>query len=164
MRKFVYFGINAFIRTNSNTYMVTPTPPKLVLYADDDPDDIGLLEEAFKEHATNYELKSFSNAITLLEFVHLRPKDLPPPCLIILDINMPKMNGKDALRLLRSMEVYEKIPVILFSTSTLPHYASFARSYNALFISKPLGEKQMNNIIETFISHCDQGVKNNQTG
>lgn len=140
--------------------MRKPNPSKrLVLYADDDSDDLDFVRKAFKSYSADIELKSFSSAIHLLQFIRGQREKETFPCLIILDINMPILNGKDALRLLRSMEGYHEVPVILFSTSVAPHDQFFAGYYKAGFFTKPLNERQMITIVEKFLDHCNERVK-----
>lgn len=140
--------------------MEKPVQPKnLVLYADDDNDDLQFVQEAFSNHAKDIELKTFNSAIELLDFIHHRKKDRPLPCLIILDINMPGMNGKDALKFIRKMNRYKEVPVILFTTSSAPHDMRFAGQYSAGFFTKPLNYRQMKTIVEKFLDHCNEAIK-----
>lgn len=132
---------------------------RVVLYADDDPDDIDFVREAFSRHAKDIELKTFSSAIELLQFIPEQDQEDSLPCLIILDINMPQMNGKDAVKQLRDMDRYGDVPIVLFSTSTSPHDIYFAKYFKAGFLTKPLSERQMDIIVEKFLDHCNEGVK-----
>ena len=131
----------------------------LVLYADDDIDDLNFAREAFLRHTNRIELKTFSCAQDLLQFIHDQKGGDPLPCLIILDINMPRTDGKDALRLIRTIERYNEVPVVLFSTSTMPNDRFFADCHNAAFFTKPLNERQMDVIVKKFLDHCNDGVK-----
>ena len=132
---------------------------RLVYYADDDPDDLEFVRESFAQHASDIEVVTFLSAVELLEFLHLSDAEDPIPCLFILDINMPVLNGKEALKILRNMENYQGVPVVLFTTSNAPHDARFAEYHGAVFISKPLSNKQMDHIVEKFLEHCNEGVK-----
>ncbi|HVF80586.1 MAG TPA: response regulator [Flavisolibacter sp.] len=129
-------------------------PTHIVVYADDDPDDIELVEEAFKRYATNVEVITFRDASQALSYLKNQTDLDALPCLVILDINMPLMDGKEALIRLRQMERYEAIPVVLFTTSSLPLDKAFAKRYDAGFITKPLGYEQMELITKEFINHC----------
>jgi CheY-like chemotaxis protein len=133
-------------------------PPKLlVLYADDDPDDIQFVREALGKHADAIKLLTFGEADTLLHCIRTGLIQTQP-CLIILDINMPRLNGKEALRQLRETEGYETVPVVLFSTSNSPHDARFAYRYHAELLSKPLNEEQMQVIVKKFVERCRASV------
>ena len=142
--------------------MTQSLPPKgLVLYADDDPDDIELLSEAFQVYANDLELMTFSDGIELLRFIETIDPFHATPCLFILDINMPRLNGKETLRRLRRLDSFADVPVVLFSTSSQPADAAFAKNYNAGFVTKPLHTNQVHVIIDEIIEHCSDDIKKN---
>lgn len=145
--------------------MTKSTPPRnIVLYADDDQDDLELVQEAFARYANNVEVVSFKDGVTALSYLQqLTPYD-PVPCLVILDINMPVFNGKEVLVKLRQLERFEAVPVVLFTTSSQPQDKNFAARYGAGFVTKPLDAKQMNIITDQFIDHCAQEIRNNIRG
>ncbi|HEY0679006.1 MAG TPA: response regulator [Chitinophagaceae bacterium] len=139
---------------------MTKIPPKnLVLYADDDPDDLQLVKEAFTQYATNVEVATVNDGLEVISYLKSLSDYDPSPCLVILDINMPRLNGRETLKQLRKMEKYEDVPVILFTTSSLPHDIEFAQKHNAGFISKPLNARQMDVITDQFIDHCAEEIK-----
>lgn len=140
--------------------MTQSLPPKiLVLYADDDTDDIELVSEAFMEYAPSVELVTFSDGIEMLNYIQSIDTFQPAPSLFILDINMPRLNGKETLRRLRRLKQFIEVPAVLFTTSTLPDDAAFAQNYNAGFVTKPLLNKQVHVIIDQIIDHCSDEVK-----
>lgn len=142
--------------------MTQSLPPKsLVLYADDDPEDIELVSEAFLSYAQNVELLTFPDGIELLNFIETIDPFHASPCLFILDINMPRLDGKETLRRLRRIESFAEVPAVLFSTSSLPADASFAKNFNAGFVTKPLHTNQVHVIIDEIIEHCSDEVKKN---
>ena len=130
-----------------------------MLYADDDPDDIELIREAFHEFSNVIELVTFESGRELLGYVEELTPLQPIPCLLVIDINMPGLNGKETLSLLRKMEGFGQIPAVLFSTSTLPSDAAFARNFNAGFVTKPLLTNQINQVVDQLIGHCTDEVK-----
>lgn len=133
-------------------------PKSIVIYADDDPDDIDLVQEAFKQYANNVEVLSFSDGSQILSYLkNANHADLP--CLIILDINMPVLNGKEVLVRLRQIEALQSVPVVLFTTSSMPADKSFAERYSAGFVTKPLGFEQMRVITQQFINHCTEEIQ-----
>lgn len=134
-------------------------PKHIVVYADDDPDDIELVEEAFRRYTNNVEVVTFRDASQTLSFLKNQSDSDPLPCLIILDINMPLISGKEALVRLRQMERYEAIPVVLFTTSSMPADKAFGQHHNAGFVTKPLGYEQMEIITKQFIDHCTDDIK-----
>lgn len=141
--------------------MTQSLPPKsLVLYADDDPDDLELIRDAFSEFAHTIELVSFENGVELLDYIEQLQPFQPAPCLFILDINMPRLDGKETLARIRNMDAYADVPAVLFTTSTLPSDAAFARRLNAGFVTKPLHVRQIHKIVDQIIDHCTDDIKN----
>jgi CheY-like chemotaxis protein len=130
---------------------------KLIFYADDDPDDREMVTEAFRTEAPDTALKVFEDGVSLLH--HLSLGQDVNPCLIILDVNMPMLSGKDTLRLLRDNSKYEAIPVVLFTTSSLPIDRFFAQQYKAGFVTKPLLLDQMGSLVKQFIGYCEKVSK-----
>jgi CheY-like chemotaxis protein len=140
--------------------MTKPAMPKnIVFYADDDTDDLELVQDAFARYSRDVEVVTAKDGSQALSYLQALNDDDPTPCLIILDINMPVFNGKEVLQKLRSIEILKAVPVVLFTTSSLPQDKDFARKYNAGFITKPLDISQMEMITELFIDHCTDEIK-----
>lgn len=140
--------------------MTKAIPPRnIVLYADDDTDDLQLVEDAFLTYTSNVEVITVTDGVRALTYLESLSKFDPQPCLIILDINMPKMSGKDVLKELRKTDLYKDTPVVLFSTSSLPQDKEFAIQHNAGFITKPIDIRQMEVITTEFITHCSDDIQ-----
>lgn len=140
--------------------MTQSLPPKsLVLYVDDDPEDIELIQEAFESQVQNVELVTFDNAVDLLRYIDMIDPFQPAPCLFIIDINMPGIDGKEMLKRVRRRKEFADVPAVLFSTSTLPADAAFAEKHNAGFVTKPLVYNQVHVIVDQIIDHCSDEVK-----
>ena len=137
---------------------------KTIVYADDDPDDIELLKEAFACMAGTVELVTCSNGAETLHYLKTLSLDEPSPCLIILDINMPILGGKETLSRLREIKLFCETPVVLFSTSSQIQDKEFAKQHNAGFITKPLDIREMAKIADSFIDHCTEEVKKSLRG
>jgi CheY-like chemotaxis protein len=135
------------------------TPKHIVLYADDDPDDLELVQDAFGKYSVNVEVITARNGGEALSYLQNLGDFDPKPCLIILDINMPVLDGKEVLERIRQREAFESIPVVLFTTSSMPMDKSYAKHLNAGFITKPIGIKQMEMITDQFISHCTDEIQ-----
>lgn len=140
--------------------MTKSLPPKsLVLYADDDADDRELIQDAFEEFSPVVELVTFEEGSALLQYLQNLTPLQPKPCLVILDVNMHGLDGKQTLRRLRAMKEYSKVPAVLFTTSTLPSEAAFAQAHDAGFVTKPLYGAQIHTIINELIGHCGGNLK-----
>lgn len=140
--------------------MIKSTPPKnIILYADDDHDDLELVREAFNRYASNVEVVTVKDGSEALTYLNSLSQFDPSPCLVILDINMPRMNGKEALVKLRQMERFESVPVMLFTTSSMPADFDFANKHKAGFLTKPIDIRQMDVITDLFIDHCTEETR-----
>jgi DNA-binding response OmpR family regulator len=131
----------------------------IIFYADDDPDDREFLTDAFKNHSVDVELITCENGAEAVHyFKNLSPFE-PLPCLIILDLNMPMVGGKETLQWLRRMDRVKDIPVVFFTTSSQERDKIFARQNNAGFITKPIDIGQLENIVDQLIDHCTDDTK-----
>lgn len=131
----------------------------LILYADDDKDDQLFIEEAFIQQTRNVELMIASDGEEVFTILGELLNKNREPSLIILDVNMPKLSGKEALIRLRKVKKLEEVPVVLFTTSSLPKDEEFASQYRAGFITKPMDSHQMQQVMEQFIAHCTEEVR-----
>jgi CheY-like chemotaxis protein len=140
--------------------MVKPATPKnIVFYADNDTDDLELVQEAFGRYTNNVEVVTARDGVQALSYLQALDEYTSAPCLIILDINMPLLNGKDVLRKIKDIRALASVPAVLFTTLSSPLDKEFAKKYNAAFITKPLDVSQMEIITELFIDHCIDEVK-----
>jgi CheY-like chemotaxis protein len=111
---------------------------RTILIADDDPDDRYLINRAFKDIMLPEKLRFVENGQQLLTYLDNIPGDDELPGLIVLDLNMPLIDGMEALKQLKSSHRYKNIPVVIFSTSRNPEEESQVRELGAAdFITKP---------------------------
>ena len=114
-----------------------------ILMADDDPDDRMLAEEALVENKLANDLHFVEDGEELMDYLHRRGKynadNAPVPGLILLDLNMPRKDGREALAEIKSDPTLRRIPVIILTTSKADE--DIARSYDlgvSSFITKPV--------------------------
>lgn len=89
---------------------------KPILLAEDDSVDVMIVERAFKDLKIKNQLACTANGEEALEY--LKNDANKKPCIILLDLNMPKMNGIEFLKIVKADEVLKKIPVIVLTTSS----------------------------------------------
>ena len=88
---------------------------KPILLVEDDDVDQMVMERAFKDLKITNQLVNTANGEEALEF--LKDESNKKPCVILLDLNMPKMNGIEFLRIIKADEALKKIPVVVMTTS-----------------------------------------------
>jgi CheY-like chemotaxis protein len=135
------------------------TPKNRIVYADDDPDDLELVQDAFRRYTYDVDVILFTDGIRVLNYFRTLSADSHLPCLIILDVNMPGLNGREVLVALREMPIYKSTPVVLFTTSNQPADRNFAEKYGAGMITKPLDVRHMEVIASQFIDHCSEDIQ-----
>ena len=86
-----------------------------ILLIEDDNVDVMTVERAFKDLKITNQLVNMANGEEALEF--LKTESNKKPCVILLDLNMPKMNGIEFLRIIKADNALKKIPVVVMTTS-----------------------------------------------
>lgn len=129
-----------------------------ILYAEDDLDDLFMIRQAFGEFDGTTQLIHANNGFEALEQLNKASNERHLPCLIILDINMPGMNGREALMRIRQTDELKNIPVVLFTTSSSEPDRAFAKKWGAEFITKPLVYSELEELAKRFISLCTASV------
>jgi len=120
------------------------TKPITLLLADDDPDDRLLARQALEKSRLANDLRCVEDGEELLDYLRRRgkyadPKESPRPGLVLLDLNMPRKDGREALREIKSDPKLRDIPVVVLTTSKAEE--DIARSYNLgvnSYITKPV--------------------------
>jgi CheY-like chemotaxis protein len=115
-----------------------------ILLADDDEDDRLMTREALQDARLNNDLRAVIDGVDLLEYLrqtgpYSGPQDAPRPGLILLDLNMPRMDGREALAEIKSDPDLRSIPVVVLTTSRADE--DVVRSYDLgvnSFITKPV--------------------------
>jgi CheY-like chemotaxis protein len=130
-----------------------------IVYAEDDLDDVFILQQAFQKHDHIDVLHVPDGRLALVTLEDMAQEN-NLPCLVILDINMPVMNGREALQAIRNHSSLSKLPVVLFSTSNSPMDKLFAESYEAILITKPVEFANLEEIVDQFIDRCNFEINN----
>jgi len=130
----------------------------IILYAEDDADDLFMVKEALRRYDTPVSLLHAPDGFEALEKLQQAYIISQLPCLIILDINMPGMDGREALMRIRQSDSYRKIPVVLFTTSSSDEDRKFASKWGAYFITKPHIYSQLELLAGEFLNLCESRV------
>jgi len=124
--------------------MTTPYQPIVILLADDDAEDCKMTRDALTESRLLNDLRVVSNGEELLDYLHRRgpfaaADSSPRPGMIILDLNMPKLDGREALVRIKSDRDLRQIPIVVLTTSKAEE--DVFRSYDlgaSSYIAKPV--------------------------
>lgn len=96
------------------------TSSKIILLVEDNPDDVKLTIRAFRKQGILNQIVVAGDGVEALEYLFGkdgRPPELPLPALILMDLNMPRVNGLEALRQIRAHERTRHLPVVVLTTS-----------------------------------------------
>lgn len=123
-----------------------------VILVEDDPDDRDLFI-AFYAHRTDIKiLPSVGNGVELISFLESIEADENLPHLIILDQNMPLMNGKQTLDYLKSNSRYSRIPAVVYSTYADTRLVLDCKKLGAgLVASKPIDDEGYQKMMDDFL-------------
>jgi CheY-like chemotaxis protein len=108
-----------------------------ILCMDDDADDLAFIQEAIKNHNTSFSVVETKNGEEGLAFLNQARECGELPCLIIMDINMPKMDGRRTIQLIKEDEVLTRIPLVVFTTSSSSLDKRYFELYQVQYITKP---------------------------
>lgn len=131
--------------------MAQKTKPIQILLIEDNPGDIRLTQEAFKESTLPIVLNIATDGVEGVNFLRKNPPyvDAVTPDLVLLDLNLPKKDGREVLQDIKSDEILRRIPIVVLTTSTadqdiLKAYSLHVNSY----INKPVDFDKFFEIIQ----------------
>jgi CheY-like chemotaxis protein len=127
---------------------------KTVFFAEDDVDDCSFVEHALKEVAPEYKVLTAQDGVQAIQLLDTLP-DQDMPELIILDYNMPQMDGLETLRFLEDNDRYRTIPKIMYSNGSYKGYIDSCMYYGAkAFITKGQTLEQIKKDVKQMLSYC----------
>ncbi|MDZ8227675.1 MULTISPECIES: response regulator [unclassified Nostoc] len=135
-----------------------------ILMADDDEDDCILVREALAESQLPIELYIVSNGEQLMDYLYHRGgyanNSIPHPDLILLDLNMPRIGGLEALKEIKTDPQLRQIPVVILSTSRREEdiYNTYNLGANS-FITKPVTFASLVEVMKTLVKYWFEIVK-----
>lgn len=123
-----------------------------ILLIEDNPGDVRLTREALKEAKININLAVANDGLEAMKMLHQEApySNQPLPDLVLLDLNMPRMDGREVLRLIKTDDSLKRIPVVVLTTSAaekdiLQAYGMHANCY----ITKPVELDQFMEIVKS---------------
>lgn len=130
--------------------MTDPARPIEVLLVEDDPGDVLMTREAFEDNKVHNRLNVVTNGVDALAYLRKEREyaDVATPDLVLLDLNLPRMDGREVLAAIKSEEALRHIPVVVLTTSeaeedVLKSYRLHANAY----VTKPVDFEQFITVV-----------------
>ncbi len=144
--------------------------PITILMADDDADDRTMTKEAFEESHLANDLRFVQNGVELMDYLKRRsqysdPSASPRPGLILLDLNMPKKDGREALEEIKRDPSLRSIPVVVLTTSKEEEdiHRSYQLHVNS-YITKPVTFEALVGVVKALAKYWLEIVQLPQDG
>lgn len=126
-----------------------------ILLADDDAEDRMLIIDALQESRLKNKIQQVENGEELMQYLQNKgkfsdKKQFPTPCIILLDLNMPKKDGREALKEIKADKKLRSIPIIVLTTSKAEE--DILKTYNIgvnSYITKPVSFSAMVDVMKT---------------
>jgi CheY-like chemotaxis protein len=126
---------------------------QVILYAEDDADDFESVEEVVEQLSDKHQLVNAKNGAEAVEYLEQHPDN--PPCLVILDLNMPVMSGKEVLQWIKERDAYSQIPVMVFTTSSREEDVKLCQHHDCTFFRKPTLYRDLLHIVQMMLHLCN---------
>jgi len=135
--------------------MARPSRSYTILMADDDADDCLLVRDALAATRHDYRLRFVRDGEELSDYLFRRGsyadgKDAPRPDLILLDLKMPKKDGREVLRELKAHPRFRRIPIVALTTSTAEDDVSYSYDVGVnSYLTKPVTFRALVDMMDT---------------
>lgn len=127
----------------------------VILYAEDDQDDFEILKDALFQLTDKFDLTQAQNGTEVLSYLDQHE----PPGLVVLDLNMPVMDGKQTLIWLKEHPDFKTIPVMIFTTSSREEDLKLCKSYESTFFRKPTLYRDLLHVVQMMQQMCVQNTE-----
>jgi CheY-like chemotaxis protein len=131
----------------------------VILCVDDDEDDLFFIKEIIHSQGHSFEIKEARNGLDALNFLQESLQKGELPCLIVMDMNMPRMDGKQTIAKIKEIEHLSRVPIVVFTTSSNAAHQNYFESQCVRFITKPYDYKVFTKEIINLLAFCaDSGA------
>lgn len=120
----------------------------IILYAEDDFDDFESVKEALDQLSADQSLLHAKNGAEAVSFME---NATVLPSLIVLDLNMPIMDGKEVLQWLKEKDDYRNIPIMVFTTSSREDDVKLCQKHGCTFFRKPTLYRDLLHVAQTML-------------
>lgn len=135
-------------------------PASGILFVDDDSEDQAIMADAMQTVNNTMPLYFVGSGIEALEKLESMQQEGHLPCLIVVDLNMPKMSGGEMLALVKKDDRFQHIPVVIYSTSVNKAEKEVCLQRGAhAYLTKPLSYQESLGVANFFLSLCNADGK-----
>ena len=127
---------------------------KTILHVDDDADDRELLRDVMQKIAPQLKLTFAENGLQALELLNKTKETKSLPCLIVLDLNMPYLNGRQTFERIKADAELRSIPLVVFSSGENPSDKSLFSKAGIAYFSKPFNFSGLERIASQMANLC----------
>lgn len=127
---------------------------KFILYVDDDIDDIEIWKEVFTNFSDAPQLDAVSSGELALQYLESIRDSQKHLCFLLVDMNMPKMDGKKLVQTVKQDKQFQEIPIAFVSTSMNPKDEQLALNLGVLYYRKPSSIEGLKQLASEIIRYC----------
>lgn len=131
---------------------------KTILFVEDDADDRDFLLDAVKEVNPSVNVVFAKHCLEALNYLNDEKEEIDFPSLIVLDLNMPVLDGKETYRKIRNELKLDAVPIIVFTSSQNPHDKAMFNNLGVEVITKPYDFSYMHTIVTHMLSVCENEI------
>ena len=128
--------------------------PRTVLCVDDDPEDREMVCYTIGEIDPTLKVAHAEDGVEAIHYLTQAKQKEALPCLVILDINMPRLDGKQTLAQIKQDEQLRELPVVVFSTSNSETDKLYCDRYGVELVTKPSTMHNMQQEVKRLLKHC----------
>jgi CheY-like chemotaxis protein len=132
---------------------------RTVLCVDDDADDREMVCFTISEIDPSLQVVHACDGVEAIDYLAKAKEQDALPCLVILDINMPRMDGKQTLSQIKKDDRLSSLPVVVFSTSNSPADRLYCEYFGVELITKPTTMHTMEDEVKRLLQPCIKGLK-----
>jgi len=133
---------------------MNPMSKHTILWADDDYDDLQMMKEILSKQSRDFKIAEVHNGKEALDYLKKSNEKSELPCLIILDINMPVLDGKETLSIIKNDSQYKDIPVVVFTTSESELDKMYCKRFNTEMVTKPPTFSTLSAVLNKLLNFC----------
>jgi CheY-like chemotaxis protein len=135
--------------------MESATTRPIILYAEDDQDDFESVREAMLQITDRFSLVHAKNGEEAIRYLENSTSDTLPS-LIVLDLNMPIMSGKDTLVWLKAQTDFRNLPVMVFTTSSREEDVKLCQGHGCTFFRKPTLYRDLLHVVQMMLKMSEE--------